>query len=453
MTGERPGDARHGLARPLVHVAMGGFAFLLRDLTYLQAIVLAALALAFNRFVLPRVGGRRLYRQTDHLRGFAAGILLYPLAVLALILLFPSRPDVVAAAWAILAAGDGMASIVGSQVGGPRIPWNRGKTVAGSLAFVAFGSAAGVLLALWCQPAVQPPAYAWYPLVVPVLAAVAAAAAETVPIRLDDNVIVAATAAIVLWAGSYVSEDMLAAGVVAAREMAPAAVTANAVAAILAWRARAVSAGGGVAGVLIGVVIALATGWPGWLLLMATFAAATATSRIGLARKIRLGIAEARGGRRGAGNAIANTGLAAGAAFMAATTFAIDPARLAMVAALAAGGSDTVASEIGKAFGRRTFLITTLRGVPPGTPGAISLEGTMAGLLGAVGLGGLGAGLGLIPVGQVAAVVVGATVGSLVESALGATVEPSGLVNNDVLNLVNTGVAAGTAVWTAGWLS
>ena len=45
------------------------------------------------------------------------------------------------------------------------------------------------------------------------------------------------------------------------------------------------------------------------LLLVATFLAAAVTSRLGVQRKTLLGIAEERGGRRGAGNAIANTGL------------------------------------------------------------------------------------------------------------------------------------------------
>ena len=47
-----------------------------------------------------------------------------------------------------------------------------------------------------------------------------------------------------------------------------------------------------------------------------TFAAAAVTSRLGLRRKALLGIAEERGGRRGAGNAIANTGVAAVAALL-----------------------------------------------------------------------------------------------------------------------------------------
>ena len=43
-------------------------------------------------------------------------------------------------------------------------------------------------------------------------------------------------------------------------------------------------------------------------------------------------------------------------------------------------------------------------------------------------------------------VVVGATVGALVESALGATLEGPGILNNDMLNFINTAVAAAVAL-------
>ncbi len=39
-------------------------------------------------------------------------------------------------------------------------------------------------------------------------------------------------------------------------------------------------------------------------------------------------------------------------------------------------------------------------------------------------------------------VVVGATIGAAVESVLGATLEGPGILNNDVLNFINTAVAA-----------
>src|SRR6185436_8171504 len=159
-----------------------------------------------------------------------------------------------------------------------------------------------------------------------------------------------------------------------------------------------------------------------------------------------LGIAEERGGRRGAGNAIANCGVAAAAAIVAVATPYRPEAWLALVAALTAGGSDTVASEIGKAWGRSTFLVTTLSRVKPGTPGAMSLEGTAAGLVAAFALAALGVALGLIPAAALVIVVAAATAGALVESALGATLEGPGILNNDMLNFINTAVAAAVAL-------
>ena len=56
---------------------------------------------------------------------------------------------------------------------------------------------------------------------------------------------------------------------------------------------------------------------------------------------------------------------------------------------------------------------------------------------------------GLIPATALLAVVAGATVGSVVESVLGATLEGPGILNNDMLNFLNTAVAAAAAVAVA----
>jgi len=120
-----------------------------------------------------------------------------------------------------------------------------------------------------------------------------------------------------------------------------------------------------------------------------TFLTAAATSRLGLKKKVLLGIAEERGGRRGGGNAFANTGLAAVAAAAVATPYR-EAALVAFVAALATGGADTVASEIGKAWAAGPTCPRRSRRAP-GTPGAVSLEGSAAGILGALALAGCGA--------------------------------------------------------------
>ncbi len=435
--------------RQSVHIAMVGFAFLLRWLSPWEAAALAALALAFNAFVLPRAGGRALYRPVDLARGASLGILFYPASVLLLIVALPHRLDLVAAAWAILGIGDGSATLVGRAIGGRRLPWNADKTWSGLAAFVLAGGAAAVLLAWWTAPAVTPRPGMAFLLIAPLVAALIAALVETVPVRLDDNLSVPFAAGVTLWALSQGSTAAWIANAPAVMDRLGPALAVNVAMGAAAVAAGAITITGAAVGALLGGAIYLGAGLPGWLMLLTAFAAATVSSKLGWARKSLLGIQEERGGRRGAGNAIANVLVAAAAGALATATGDTEPARLALVTALTAGASDTVASEIGKAWGRRTLLIIGLVPVKPGTPGAMSLEGTAAGLVAALAMGALAAALGLVPPAAIMVVALASTAGALVESALGATFEGEGVLNNDWLNFINTAVAATVAllVW------
>jgi len=205
-------------ARQWVHVGSGLFALLLRVLNGWQAATLAFAALVFNALLLPRFGGKRLYRPVDHDRGFPLGILLYPLSVLMLTLAFPTRLDIAAAAWGILAFGDGFATLVGrsrregtavSAVPSDRIPWNPDKSWVGTIAFVVCGGLAAVALAWWTRPSIAPLPPMAFTIAAPLAAAVIAAFVETIPIRLDDNISVPLAAAIVLWLGSLMTSSSL----------------------------------------------------------------------------------------------------------------------------------------------------------------------------------------------------------------------------------------------------
>ena len=451
-------------ARQWVHIGSGLFALLLRVLTWKQAVAMAATAFVFNLFLLPRLGGRRLYRPVDEARGFPIGILIYPLSVLLLILAFPSRLDIVAATWSILAFGDGSATLVGRWAGGHLNGSAPGKRASFELrdSSVAVSSVAlespedhrrhrrvrGVRryercrACVWTRPAVVPMPSLSFVIVAPIIAAVVAALVETIPVGLDDNISVPTTAAAVLWLASLATSDAMSAARVTVLAALLWAIAVNAVVSFAGYRARTVSLSGAIGGAIIGIVIYAGAGARAWLVLLITFAIASITSRLGLKRKMLLGIAEERGGRRGAANAFANCGVAAIAAVAAVTTPYRAESLLALTAALTAGGSDTVASEIGKAWGRSTFLVTSFGRVKPGTSGAMSLEGTAAGIVAAFALAAIAVKLGLIAGGMMVAVVVAATAGALVESVLGATLEAPGILNNDMLNFINTAVAA-----------
>jgi hypothetical protein len=93
---------------------------------------LAALAVVFNLAVLPRLGGRRLYRAGELAAGRLGGDRPLPGGGAAADRVFPRRLEVAAAVWGILAFGDGMASIVGMTLGRRKLPWNPRKSWAGT---------------------------------------------------------------------------------------------------------------------------------------------------------------------------------------------------------------------------------------------------------------------------------------------------------------------------------
>jgi uncharacterized protein (TIGR00297 family) len=83
--------------------------------------------------------------------------------------------------------------------------------------------------------------------------------------------------------------------------------------------------------------------------------------------------------------------------------------------------------------------------VPPGTEGAISLEGTLAGLAGAALVAGSGAALSLYGALAAALVTLAGFLGGLLESVIGTVAERRGWLNNDQLNALNTAIGGGLA--------
>ena len=107
---------------------------------------------------------------------------------------------------------------------------------------------------------------------------------------------------------------------------------------------------------------------------------------------------------------------------------------------------------MGKAFGRRTFLVTTLRPVPPGTDGAMSVEGTLAGVAASLLVAALGVAAGLLPAAALWLLPIAAFVANLLESLLGATLERRGLLDNEAVNFLNTLAAALFAAAAGAWV-
>ena len=108
------------------------------------------------------------------------------------------------------------------------------------------------------------------------------------------------------------------------------------------------------------------------------------------------------------------------------------------IGSIATATADTLASEVGVV--QQPRLITTLKKVPPGTDGGISLVGTAAGIMGAGVIGVAAYFLGIYPDPFVTLKIsiIAGTVGCFVDSILGAVLERRDYISNEYVNLIAT---------------
>ena len=433
--------------RKAVHIGSSVFALLLRWLTFWQGALGAVVAIIFNWLILPRIGGTALHREDDQKRGYALGILLYPISVLLLILFFPNRLYIVAAAWAIMAWGDGMASIFGKRFGMKKIPWNSDRSFAGSLAFFIFGGVASVLFTyfVWTNP---PAPHLWYIVAVPLLAALLAAIVETIPSGVNDNLSVPLSAGLFLWALYQIDPAMVSIRTDLLTKNFIWAVIVNLAFGGTAYAMKMVGLSGFIGGLIVGTIVYTFGGYQLYLILITFFVLGSGATKFGYAKKRAIGVAQEKGGARGWKNAVANCSIGAFLAILA--ILSPDAQSIVFIAgffgAFATAAADTVSSEIGQVLGKHPILITNLRPVPVGTEGAISLEGTFAGIVASMVLCAVGVLLGVLTMPVALICVLAAFVGTTVESYLGATLEQMKIVDNEIINFMNTLVGAVVAM-------
>ncbi len=196
-----------------------------------------------------------------------------------------------------------------------------------------------------------------------------------------------------------------------------------------AYKVRALRASGAFTAWGIGTLVFACGGWWGTLMLLAFFLPSSVLSFLGRTRKAPLNAEYAKGEARDAAQVIANGALVT-LALVAGCAGWIAPAtaRHLVIGALAAATADTWATEIGGLVATPR-LITNGRLVPAGTSGAVSPLGLLAALLGGLWIGGMALLLGRmsgIPTDPLSPLLIGGlggTVGSLVDSLLGATVQ------------------------------
>ncbi len=203
---------------------------------------------------------------------------------------------------------------------------------------------------------------------------------------------------------------------------------------------------GAITGCIIGLLIYAAAGYTGLLMMATFFVLGTAATAWRKEEKIKQGVAESSESRRTAAQVGANAGMAG---LLAVWVLLHDEAKHVAIVLIAAvfssAAADTLSSELGNVYGKRFYNIITFKKDKKGLNGVVSLEGTLAGMLGSILIAiiyvlGFGWEADLFAI-----IIIAGTVGNLFDSVLGATLERKGKLQNNGVNFLNTAVAALTA--------
>ena len=415
------------VSRGVVHVGVGVFVALAPFFFSGPAwvYVLAATFVAVNGAAV----WRGWLEGMHGVRRRSVGTVTFPLALIVALwvawTLDAQRVFALQVAFLILALADPAAALAGTRMRRPgRYRVGAGvKSVAGTAAFfgVAFGLALG---ALWAFRTACPALDAgsgvlgWSPGEVLLAAFVVAAvtsAAEALGGRGWDNFFVVLAALVVL---VYFDEHP------AARPWLGVAVGAGAVFGGVALGLRFLDRSGAVAGGLLATSL-VGVGGLAWAVPALTFFfLSSALSKVARSRKAGAAALSEKADVRDAGQVYANGGV--GWALL--ILHAVYPAEVlywGFLGAFAAAAADTWATELGALSRRPPRLLFSMRRVPRGTSGAVSLLGTASALLGAATVAASawvvlsGAETSVLLTG----VVLGGFLGALADSAAGATIQ------------------------------
>ncbi len=153
---------------------------------------------------------------------------------------------------------------------------------------------------------------------------------------------------------------------------------------LIAWKLKYLTRGGMIAALAACLMVVLAFGWPGYgmLMLYAMSAFASTSLSVYVLNKKGKTVDEGKLKPRTFGHVFVRTLPSVFAALIVVLSTEPTTRLLGLIACLAAMASalgDIVSTELGQAYGRRTYKLITLERVKSGTRGGVSMEGSILG--------------------------------------------------------------------------
>ncbi len=229
--------------------------------------------------------------------------------------------------------------------------------------------------------------------------------------------------------------------------------------AVLTYWKGLLNMGGALTAFVVGLIIGIEGGLIWIFLLLIFLLSAFLATKYKFTYKVELGAQQGKRGERGAINVLANGIVPVAISLLprlSSSVFTPEITRALFVGAVAAAASDTLASEMGL-LSKKTYLITDLKPVKPGTNGGVSLYGELWSFI--------GSGYTFLvsyiifwlfdhdPF-TVQMALLGTLIGFMscqIDSVLGATLERKGVIGKSSVNLLSISISV-TIFWVISWL-
>jgi dolichol kinase len=187
----------HEWRRRLVHMAPGVVPFILHPIPHSDPLqwyyVLLCLTLTVIFVTFALVYERLFLRRGE--RSWTTSVVSYGIIIAGMVLIFPSQMELVMAVTVIIAFGDGSATLAGLLARGRSLPWNRSKSWSGFVAFLLCAIPLSTV-AYWGEARPGVPLAVALACVTP--AVLVAALAESLPVRMNDNIRVGVAAGLTI---------------------------------------------------------------------------------------------------------------------------------------------------------------------------------------------------------------------------------------------------------------
>lgn len=346
-------------SRKIIHILMGFFILALKILNLWQASLCAFIAFIFNLFVLPKLFPS-IFREKKDL-----GILFYPISVLILILLYPKNDFIVGAAWALMAFGDGSATIFGKIFPIKKLPYNENKSYGGFLSFLLFGSISVYLLTYYFNFKVS--------IFTIIFITFMTAFIESLKIPLQDNITVSLFSSFLFYILIPIKSFLF-------PEIKNLFLSFFIVLlfAISIYLLKIIKFSAFLAGLLFGTLIFYFSSLFGFLSISLFFIIGTILTFFGFEKKRQLNIEEKDFGKRGWENVLANLIFPLFLSTLFPSLQNSDLIKILFLSAVSTALSDTAGTEFGKVFGKIVYNPINFKKVQIGEGGGISIPGIFA---------------------------------------------------------------------------